>query len=74
MTVKSRRQLALNIQLDAYKKETIRNNRGMLKFIVECIILLGRNNLAFRGHKDDISFTQRWVNNQRTVLDYYKTC
>ena len=56
MTVISGWQLAINIQLDAYKKETIRNNREMLKSIVECIIFLGRNNLAFRGHKDDYKF------------------
>ena len=45
--VMSGRQLAINIHLDAYKKETIRNNREMLKSIVEGIIFLGRNNLAF---------------------------
>ena len=28
----------------------------MLKSIVECIIFLGRNNLAFRGHKADYKF------------------
>ena len=50
------RQLAINIQLDAYEKETIRYNREMLKSIIECIIFLGRNNLAFRGHKDDYKF------------------
>ena len=28
----------------------------MLNSIVECIIFLGQNNLAFRGHKDDYKF------------------
>ena len=41
MTVMSGQQLAINFQLDAYIKETIQNNREMLKSIVECIIFLG---------------------------------
>ena len=52
MTVMSGRQLAINIQSGAYKNETTRDNRERLKSIVEYIIFLGRNNLAFRGHKD----------------------
>ena len=38
------------------KKETIRNNREILKSIVEYIMFLGRNNLAFRGQKDVYNF------------------
>nr|CAI5849000.1 unnamed protein product [Callosobruchus analis] len=40
-------------QLDSKRKQQIIENRRRLKPIIECIILLGCQNISFRGHRDD---------------------
>ena len=52
----SRRQDAINIQLIQNRKEAVRKNRESLKPIVETVIFLGRQNLPFRGHRDDSKY------------------
>lgn len=40
------------VALDKRKKETIRKNRDILKHIVTVIIWIGRQGIAFRGHRE----------------------
>nr|CAI5830425.1 unnamed protein product [Callosobruchus analis] len=48
-----RPEMKIENQLDSKRKQQIIENRRRLKPIIECIILLGRQNISFRGHRDD---------------------
>ena len=43
----------IDLQFNKIKKEQIEENRKRLKFIVEAVILCGRQNIALRCHRDD---------------------
>ena len=49
----SNHERAINMQLDSCSHETIKRNREALKNIAEIVIFLGRQDLPFRGHRDD---------------------
>lgn len=48
--------LQIQNQLDSIRAANAAKNRERLKSIVESIIFLGRQNIAFRGHRDDGAF------------------
>jgi len=60
--------------LDSQRMKLIKENRERLKPIVETIIFLGRQNIAFRGHRDDgnLMMTESIVNegNFREILRF----
>jgi hypothetical protein len=45
--------LGIDVQLNTARQELIEKNPSRLHPIVDCIITCGRQNLAFRGHRDD---------------------
>lgn len=42
----------ISVKLDSSRKNQIMKNRELLTPIIEAIILCGRQNIAFRGHRD----------------------
>lgn len=62
--------------LDTHRMNQVKENRDRLKPIVETILFLGRQNIAFRGHRDDgrlsISETESVINegNFRELLKF----
>lgn len=44
---------SIDVQLDSLRTKQIQENREKLRPIVDAVILCGRQNLAFRGHRDD---------------------
>lgn len=65
-------EIKINNQLDTLRVDTIKKNRERLLPIVKTIILLGRQNIPFRGHRDDGIFKFNNLNqgNFRAVLEY----
>jgi len=51
--------------LDSQRMKLIKENRERLKPIVETIIFLGRQNIAFRGHRDDGNLMTESIVNER---------
>lgn len=46
----------IDVQLDSLRRKKIQENREKLRPIVDAIILCGRQNIAFRGHRDDSKY------------------
>lgn len=42
------------VMLDARRKQNIIKNREILSYIIETVLFLGRQGIAFRGHREDI--------------------
>lgn len=65
-------------KINTLRLQQIEENRRCLKLIIQTVLLLGRQNIAFRGHRDDgnfnkeESFEESTVNmgNFRAILDY----
>ncbi len=50
------RSASIDVQLNNLTAQQVEKNRRKLKPIVEAVILLGRGNIPFRGHRDDLQF------------------
>ena len=48
-----KRSTPINLQVNKMVKEQVEKNRHRLKFIVEAVVLCGRQSIALRGHRDD---------------------
>lgn len=57
--------------LDSQRKKEVVENRARIRPIIETIIFLGRQNIAFRGHRDDgkVSFDEFPINNDKSVIN-----
>ena len=44
---------AINVQLNNILNDRIAKNREKLKPIIDCVIVLGKQNIAFTGHRDN---------------------
>ena len=51
-----RHNTTINVLIDVQLKEVRLKNRVILSSIIETILFLGRNNIAFRGHRDDTKY------------------
>lgn len=64
---------SVNVALNSGLEQRKHKNGNILKTIVETVILCGRQNLAFRGHRDDSKYTNdRSINsgNFKALLQY----
>ena len=69
--VMKRKQEAIDIQLNRALNDRISQNRKILNSIVETVVLLGKQNIAFRGHRDDSKhYGDKNPGNFQAVLDY----
>lgn len=62
LTIQKNPSLEIVNQIDNNRLEQIQENRRRLKPIVESIVFLGRQNIAFRGHRDDGPFNVDNIN------------
>ena len=51
-----RNNAAINVLIDTQLKEVRMKNRMIMKHIIHSVIFLGRNNIPFRGHRDDSKY------------------
>ena len=51
-----RTKRSINLQIDNQRRLIQQENRQFLKSIVKTVIYLGRNNLPFRGHRDQLKY------------------
>ncbi len=50
--IKNNKTVSVNIQLDTAKRAKIQENRKLIFPVIKCVMVLGRQGIAFRGHRD----------------------
>ena len=54
-TTVQRKEKQVHVMMDTMRKTRINNNREKMKSIFKTVIFCGKQNIAFRGHRDDAS-------------------
>lgn len=73
LMVQDQPEKSIDNQLDTFRLQQIRENRVRLLPIVKTVNLLGRQNIPFRGHRDDGYFDFASTDNKgnfRAILEY----
>ena len=72
MLIKRGEATAINIKLSQVKNERIQQNREKLIPIIKTVAFCGRQNIVFRGHRDDETLEETTWNkgNFRALLDF----
>ena len=69
--VMSGKREAIDSQLDRVLNERINQNRKIIHSMVETVVLLGKQNIAFRGHRDDSkNYSDSNPGNFQALLSY----
>ena len=72
MLIKRGEATAINIKLYQVRNERILQNREKLISIIKTVAFCGRQNISFRGHRDDETLEETTWNkgNFRALLDF----
>ena len=72
MLIKRGEAVAINIKLSQMRNERIQQNREKLIPIIKTVAFCGRQNIAFRGHRDEETLEETTWNKGkfRALLDF----